>query len=100
MKDSLGFSISKASIFLYRVWIDFERHGAHVLQPWSSSVAHVTTQQERNNIALNDKDNLHLLERIHLLRPIDLDMRNIFRRERDVEELMLVVCCVRHVVVY
>jgi hypothetical protein len=39
---------------------------------------------------------LHFLERIHLLWPVDLDMRNIFAWKCDVEELILVVCRVRH----
>lgn len=38
-------------------------------------------------------ENLHLLERIQLLRSIDLDMRNIFRRERHVEELEFIRFC-------
>jgi hypothetical protein len=33
---------------------------------------------------------VHLLERIHLLRPIDFDMRHVLRRERDVEEFEVV----------
>ena len=36
---------------------------------------------------------VHLLECIHLLRPIDFDMRHVFRRERDVEEFEVVSVC-------
>ena len=39
---------------------------------------------------------LHLLERVQLFWPVDLDMCNMFRRERDIEEL--VVVCFRHFV--
>lgn len=38
------------------------------------------------------------MKSIQLLRPIDLHVRNIFRRKRHVEEVVLVVRCVGHVV--
>jgi hypothetical protein len=38
----------------------------------------------------------HFLERVHLLRPVDLDMRNVLCRERDIEEVVFIVLCVRH----
>jgi hypothetical protein len=38
----------------------------------------------------------HLMKRIHFLRPIDLNMSDIFRRKRDVEKVLLV--SVRHLV--
>lgn len=42
---------------------------------------------------VRNKKYSHFLESIHLLWPINLNMRYVFRRERDVEEVFLVCFC-------
>lgn len=39
---------------------------------------------------------VHFLERIHLLRPVDFNMRHVLCRKRDIEEVVFVVLGVRH----
>jgi hypothetical protein len=60
---------------------------------------HVTNGHARDSTYDDYEMYLHLLERIQLLWPIDLDMRNIFRWKGNIEELMFIVGCVRHGVV-
>lgn len=62
----------------------------HVKVPWGADCP-----------ALDSKtwgidENLHLFESIHLLRSVDFDMCNIFRRKSDIEEFLLVCFGVGH----
>lgn len=62
----------------------------HVKVPWRTDCPAVDSK------IWGIDENLHFFESIHLLRSVDFDVRNIFRRKSDIEEFLLVCFGVGH----
>jgi hypothetical protein len=71
----------------YTVSLDHEK-------PHSFTHSHAKTS-ETDKVEKETTNSL-LKKRIHLLRAINLNMSHIFRRERDIEVVELVIVCVCH----